>query len=199
MLRSSIASAFILFLSLFVHTWAAPAGAQPVVRVKSTSNQIFEGVVQLAPGDQMVSITFEIVPEAGVTKYDAFFITLDAGITVDDCAKVDDQSLAFCPPPVEEGDPEAFAFTFPEFDPPRTAGFDIGTVVISVAGNVASGDAIETTGVGQTASFIQEGLTITPIGGQLFATVVPEPSAGLLAAVSLATLGAVARSRRAWD
>ena len=195
---SSIANAFILSLSLFVYIWAASAGAQPVLRVKSTSAPIFEEVVQLAPGDQMVSITFEIVPEAGVTKYDAFFITLDAGITVDDCVRVDDQSLAFCPPPMEEGDPNTFAFTFPEFDPPRTAGFDIGTVMISVAGNVASGDAIETTGVGQTASFIQEGIAITPIGGQVFATVVPEPSAGLLGAASLATLVAVARFRRVW-
>jgi hypothetical protein len=170
---------------------ASCGGVVPFLEVFSSSNPIVDGIVEFAPGDTDVSITFGIVPDAGVTKYDAFFLTSDEGITVDGCMRVDDQSFAVCPAGGME-----FAFTFPEFAPPMTGPFDIGTAMISVASDVTAGDAFATTEFQQTASFIQEGTIVTPIGGQVFGIVIPEPSPVLMNLVALGAIAGLARMRR---
>jgi hypothetical protein len=105
--------------------------------------------------------------------------------------RVDEQSLAVCPAGGME-----FAFTFPEFDPPMTGPFDIGTAMISVASDVTAGDAFATTEFKQTASFIQEGDSVTPIGGQVFGIVIPEPSPVLMNVVALGAIAGLARMRQ---
>lgn len=161
--------------------WSSTAAAAPVLEVTASSNPIVGGVVQLNPGDTNVSITFGIVPDAGVEGFNLTFDPTSSSITVVDCAG--DVGIALCP-----GSSSVAFGSGDGFSPALTDPFDVGSATISVAISAAVGDAFET----RTGSFIDEG-GVTFVGGQVYATVVPEPGTALLIGLGLASLGAVGR------
>jgi hypothetical protein len=132
----------------------------------SSTNPIVGGVVQLAPGDSNVSITFHIVPDTGVLSFDSFYNVTSADITVDSCSAVGTPNIAaLCPGPTSD---LAIASFGADYDPAVTAPFEIGTVVISVSATALLDEALET-----AVGFIQDVDGVTPLlGGQVFAIVV---------------------------
>jgi hypothetical protein len=166
------------------------AATAPLLEVSSSSNPIVGGLVQLQPGDQNVSITLAIIPDAnGVKQFAAFISTGSSTITVDSCASPTAGTTANCSPPVGTD------FDFQgDFATAVSAPFTAGTVVLSL-GSAVIGSIIQVRT--DTPSFIADGnFDETDIRGQDIAQVVPEPGMSLSMIAALATLGVVRRWRR---
>jgi hypothetical protein len=169
------------------------AATAPLLEVSSSSNPIVGGLVQLQPGDQNVSITLAIIPDAnGVKQFAANFTTETSSILVDSCAAGVAGTMANC---LSGGLGNTnWDFQADDFSPAMLAPFTVGTVVLSLT-NPTIGTIIQVRG--DIPSFIADGnFDETDIKFQDIAVVVPEPGMALSMIAALATLGGVSRWRR---